>query len=316
MGVFFLTCVLLFVWQLYRGPIAIPFLKPYIIKALNHDDGDYQVTLDSVNLEFVRDIKPIRIIATNVTYRKKGDELVINAPKTSVSFSIRALLQGVVAPSSIEVIKPTVYIFTTYGVDKEKQPDTINQKKLEYYFDSLKDFLERFNSEDNAYPESFINDIDIQSAEVEFHEVDLGRKWVLSDVNYRFDRGLTGLETDINALVKFDNISSSLGLEAVYRTVSNKVALRFYFSDVILADLMELIDSQNQSPENFRVEVPTNGKIDILLNVDNVIKNRNDLGKGLPHTARPLAEQRMFPETELPSKTSSSPPHPMPSSTR
>ena len=138
-GVIFLIMLLMFVWQLYRGSIAVPFLKPYIIKALNHDDSQYQVTLDSVNLELVRSIKPLRIIANNVVYKKNGEELVINAPRTSVSFSIKALLHGVIAPSSIEIYKPTVYVFTDYGSKKEKTTN-INQKKAEYYFDVMQDF--------------------------------------------------------------------------------------------------------------------------------------------------------------------------------
>ena len=105
-GTAFLALLLIFLWQLYRGPIAVPFLKPYIIKALNHDDAEYQVTLDSVNIELVRSIQPIKIIANNVTYRKNDETFVVTAPKTSVSFSIRALLHGVVAPSSIEVNRP------------------------------------------------------------------------------------------------------------------------------------------------------------------------------------------------------------------
>ncbi len=282
-GVFCLICILLFVWQLYRGPIAIPFLKPYIIKALNHDDADYQVTLDSVNLEFVRSIKPLRIIANNVVYRRTDDEVVVNAPKTSVSFSIKALLQGIIAPSAVEVINPTIYIFTSYGVDKEKQHDEINQKKLAYYFDYIDDFLERFNSEDNSYPESFINDIDIRGAEVEFHEVDLGRKWVLSDVNYRFDRNLASLETEVNSLVKFNesDVLSSLGIEAVYRPLSDRLALRFYFSDVIPENLIGLFDAQNQKTDAFEVAVPLHGQIETLINVKKVAKNRNNLLKSI-----------------------------------
>lgn len=99
-GVVFLVLLLLFIWQLYRGPVAVPFLKPYIIKALNHDDSEYQVTVDAVNLELVRSIQPIKIIANNVVYKKNDGTFIINAPKTSVSFSIRALLRGVIAPSS------------------------------------------------------------------------------------------------------------------------------------------------------------------------------------------------------------------------
>ena len=68
LGVICLVMLLILIWQLYRGSIAMPFLKPYIIKALNHDDAEYQVSLDSVNLELVRSIRgsfpDVPIIAT------------------------------------------------------------------------------------------------------------------------------------------------------------------------------------------------------------------------------------------------------------
>lgn len=275
-GVIFLVLLLLFLWQLYRGPIAIPFLKPYIIKALNHDDTEYQVTVDSVNLELVRSIKPLRIIANNVVYRKTDDELVINAPKTSVSFSIKALLKGVIAPSSIEVVKPTVYIFTTYGVEKDRKEE-VNRKKLEYYFDGMQEFLERFNSEDKSYPESYINDIDIINAEVEFHEVDLGHKWVLSDVNYRFDRNLTNLETEVNALLKFNDVPSSLGVEATYRPKANKVELQFYFSDLVPSDLLKLMDEPDAETDFYKINVPLNGSVNAVVNLKEVVKHKNNL---------------------------------------
>ena len=82
LGVVFLVMLLILIWQLYRGSITVPFLKPYIIKALNHDDTEYQVTLDSVNLELVRSIRPLRIIANNVVYRKADGTVAVNAPKT------------------------------------------------------------------------------------------------------------------------------------------------------------------------------------------------------------------------------------------
>lgn len=278
-GVIFLIMLLMFVWQLYRGSIAVPFLKPYIIKALNHDDSQYQVTLDSVNLELVRSIKPLRIIANNVVYKKNGEELVINAPRTSVSFSIKALLHGVIAPSSIEIYKPTVYVFTDYGSKKEKTTN-INQKKAEYYFDVMQDFLERFNSDDNSYPESYINNINIEDAAVEFHEVDLGRKWVLRDVNYHFDRGFTQLSTSIRAGMQFDGQPASVGLELIYRPSLNKVALQLYFSDIIPANLLEFITAENHN-KKYKIEIPLNGQIEALINLDEVLQNKNDLLKSV-----------------------------------
>ncbi len=278
-GVIFLVMLLMFVWQLYRGSIAVPFLKPYIIKALNHDDAQYQVTVDSVNLELVRSIKPLRIIANNVVYKKDGGELVINAPRTSVSFSIKALLHGVIAPSSVEIDSPTVYLFTDYGSKKE-ETENISRKKAEYYYDVLQEFLERFNSEDNSYPESYINNISIEDAAVEFHEVDLGKKWVLSDVNYHFDRGFTQLSTSIRAGLQFNGQPASVGLELIYRPLINKMALQLYFSDIIPADLLEFLLSSRRS-KSYKVNVPLNGQIEALVNLDNIAKNKENLLKSV-----------------------------------
>ena len=205
-SVVLLVGLLLFIWQLYRGSIALPFLKPYIIRALNHDDSDYLVSLDGVNLELVRSVQPLRIIANNVTYKKEGS-ITINAPRVSLSFSLKALLHGVIAPSSIDIDQPQIYIFSRYNVEPNKSTEELSRKKLEYYFEQAESFWDHFNSEDDAYPESYINSINITKADVELLEVDFGKKWQFSDVNYSFDRGFGKLSTEINALMPFKDSS-------------------------------------------------------------------------------------------------------------
>ena len=279
-GVIFLAFFLLFLWQLYRGPVQVPFLKPYIIKALNHDDSQYQVTLDSVNIELVRSIKPLKIIANNVDYRKSDGSFVITAPRTSLSFSIRALLRGIIAPSSIEVSKPSVYVFTDYGI-KEENKNEVNQKKIEYYFDSFEDFIDRFNSEDKVYPESYINDIAIENASVEFHEVDLGRKWVFSDLNYTFERNFSNIETNFNALIKANGHESSLGLEAEYRPFSNKIGLQFYFSELFPNDIIESILGEEEAQKFIKISVPLSGRVDTLIDFAEVLKNKDNIIQSL-----------------------------------
>lgn len=275
-GVVFLSLLLLFIWQLYRGPIELPFLKPYIIRALNHDESQYQVSVDSVNIELVRSIQPIKIIANNVVYKKTDDSFVINAPKTSVSFSIRALLRGVIAPSSMEINNPSVYIFNTYGVDKNKTEE-INKKKIAYYFDAFEEFIDRFNSHDNLYPESYINEVSIRNATVELHEVDLGRKWAFSDVNYHLERNLTNIATEVNALIKLRNQIASVGLEGEYRTLNNKLALDFYFSDLVPDALAETFLEPQTAQELYKINLPVNGRISTLINFNEVLKHQDDI---------------------------------------
>ena len=275
-GVVFLGLLLLFIWQLYRGPIELPFLKPYMIRALNHDDTQYQVSVESVNIELVRSIQPIKIIANNVVYRKTDDSFIINAPKTSVSFSIRALLRGIVAPSSMVVNNPSIYIFNNYGIDKSNTQE-VNKKKIAYYFDAFEDFIERFNSSDNLYPESYIDEVSVRNASVELHEVDLGRKWVFSDVNYHLERNLTNISTEISALMKLRNQIASVGLEGEYRMLNNKLALDFYFSDLVPEALTETFLDEQSAKDFYKINLPVNGRISTLVNFNEVIKHKDDI---------------------------------------
>ena len=275
-GVVLLVGLLLFIWQLYRGSIALPFLKPYIVRALNHDDTDYLVTLDSVNLELVRSVQPLRIIANNVVYKKEG-VVTVNAPKVSLSFSITALLRGIIAPSIIEVEQPKIYVFNHYGVKAENSSSEISQKKLEYYFDMAEDFWDHFNSLDNTYPESYINVIRINKADVELLEVDLGKKWLFSDVNYSFERGLRKLKTEINALMPFDKSTSSLGLAVDYDYNDAQAKLKFYFSDLIPANLLQILTPAGAENDFVNIRVPLHGNLTTALNLKDLAEYKSDI---------------------------------------
>ena len=276
--------LLLFFWTLYKGPISVPYLKPYIIQALNYDESDYSVGIGDVNLELVRSVQPLRITAEDINLKKKDGTFAISAPKLYMSFSLRALLKGIVAPSDVSLDSPTAYIFADYGVEKE-HIDEANKKKLAFYVDKFKDFLNNYNSPEKIYPESYVNNINIKGAEVEFHEVDLGRKWMLSDLNLEFSRNLVNLELNADALVNLNDKVASVGFESEYHAASDKLDLEVYFSDLNLSDIMDSFENKNADTEQsvFRIEVPVNGKVsteidgsEILLHPENAAAYLSD----------------------------------------
>lgn len=210
-----LIVFLLFIWTLYRGPISVPYLKPYIVQALNYDENEYTLDIGDVNIELVRSIQPLRVTAKDIVLKKNDDTINITAPKLYLSFSLRALIKGIIAPSDISFENPSVSIFASYGVEEERI-NQINRKKLTFYVNQLKNFLNKYNAAEKIYPESFVNSIIIKNGEIEFHEVDLGRKWVLSDTSLEFNRNLINMEINANALVNINDKIASAGFEAVY----------------------------------------------------------------------------------------------------
>lgn len=281
--------LLLFFWTLYKGPISVPYLKPYIIQALNYDESDYSVGIGDVNLELVRSVQPLRITAEDINLKKKDGTFAISAPKLYLSFSLRALLKGIVAPSDVSLDSPTVYIFADYGVEKE-HIDEANKKKLAFYVDKFKDFLNNYNSPEKIYPESYVNNINIKGAEVEFHEVDLGRKWMLSDLNLEFSRNLVNLELNADALVNLNDKVASVGFESEYHAASDKLDLEVYFSDLNLSDIMDSFENKNADTEQsvFRVEVPVNGKVSTEIDVSEILLHPENAAAYLSDAVRKI----------------------------
>lgn len=275
LGVALLLSLLYLLWILYQGPLSVPFLKPYIMQALNSEDSEFSVNVGEVNLELVRSIQPVKIIANDVVFRQNDDEFSVHTPKLSLSFSIRALLKGIVAPSSVTFENPEIAVFTTYGVEKDKVNEA-NKKKLQFYFEWFEDFLDRFNSEDDIYPESFINEITVNNAEVEFHEVELGRKLGFQDVNFHFERNLTNLEIAVGGLLDMQDRMATLKIGGEYRPGSNKLALKLDFSDLVLSDIIS-----NWGGEYPKIEVPVEGNVSALINFSEILAHKDNLIGGL-----------------------------------
>lgn len=263
--------LLLFLWTLYKGPVSVPYLKPYIIQALNYDENDYKVDIGDVNIEFVRSIQPLRVTAENISLIKKDDSINIEAPKLYMSFSLRALMKGIIAPSDISLINPSVNISTSYGVEEDNIGES-GRKKLQFYVERINEFLDHYNSADKMYPESYVNNIAIKNGEVEFNELDFGRVWLLSDVNFEFNRNFINMDVSANALVNINDKMASAGFEGKYHASDDKLDLEVYFSDLILSDIMSTFNETTE--ENLlsviSIEVPVNGKLNTTINLQDV----------------------------------------------
>ena len=270
-GVALLLSLLYLLWILYQGPLSVPFLKPYIMQAFNSEDNQFSMNIGEVNLELVRSIQPIKIIAKDVSFRTDTDSFTVKAPKLSLSFSVRALLKGVIAPSSVSLENPQIAVFTTYGVEKDKTNE-VNKKKVQLYFDWFEEFLERFNSKDDIYPESFINEIAVTGAELEFHEVDLGRKWSFKDVNFTFERNLFDLDIKIGGLLDLKDRLATLNLNTIYQVTDNKLLLNLGFSDLMLSDMVDFVSTN--AP---KINVPIDGQFNAAINFTDILQDKKDV---------------------------------------
>ncbi|MEE2655638.1 MAG: AsmA-like C-terminal domain-containing protein [Pseudomonadota bacterium] len=95
-------------WRLSQGPVPLNFLSSHIESALNGYESPVRVKITGTNLTWAgwdRNLD-IRLIDTKVT--GENGQVIAKAPEVSISFSLRALLSGVLAPTKLELIRPSL----------------------------------------------------------------------------------------------------------------------------------------------------------------------------------------------------------------
>jgi len=296
-----LILFLILLWHLGKGPIKVNFLRPYIMQALTNETSSYDINIKSVNLELVHSVQPIKIIAKDVSFKDNENSYEVNTPRLSLSFSARALLKGLLAPSSINLENPQIKITTSYNKesfnpkpsnleDTSLNTDTVlneaNLKKIEFYFEQFEDFLERFNSPEKLYIESFINDIKITDAEVLMKELETNKQFQFTDADISFSRGITDISLKIDSAVKFNDRVSGMDMGLKYRLLNGEVTYKFNFSDLVITDLYDLIVPTKGDLEF--VDVPVNAQLTAIIDFGNVLKNKDHFADNLSSNIKTL----------------------------
>lgn len=109
-------------WRLSSGPIALDFLTPYIQEALTAPDGSVTVRLDGTALALGSGKFTLELRAMGVSaYLGESARPVASVPEMALSLSGKALLNGVIAPNSITLLRPKLHLVR--GADGRLQLD-------------------------------------------------------------------------------------------------------------------------------------------------------------------------------------------------
>lgn len=92
--------------KLSMGPLSVGFIAPYIVNALEPEDGSLQVSLDDAVLTWGGWERSLQLRAISVKVADAAGDLRAEIPELTIGLSARALLDGQLAPTSLEVVGP------------------------------------------------------------------------------------------------------------------------------------------------------------------------------------------------------------------
>ncbi len=97
-------------WRLHSGPLELEFLTPHLEEALSDPDSGFVVDIDQTVLVWAGWRQAIDILATDVRVTGVEGEALARVPELSFGLSLRALVRGNLAPTSLDAASPVIRI--------------------------------------------------------------------------------------------------------------------------------------------------------------------------------------------------------------
>ena len=97
-------------WRLHAGPVPLEFLTPYLEESLKTEGRGYTVDIDETVAVWAGWRNAVDIVATNVTVTTPDGSTLARVPELSLGLSLRALIRGNLAPTSLDAVGPSVRV--------------------------------------------------------------------------------------------------------------------------------------------------------------------------------------------------------------
>jgi hypothetical protein len=104
-------------WRLHTGPVGLEFLTPRLEEALKTEGRGYEVDIEKTEAVWAGWSNAIDIVATNVVVTAPDGLTLARIPQLSLGLSVRALLRGNLAPTSLDAIGPSIRVIRRQNGD-------------------------------------------------------------------------------------------------------------------------------------------------------------------------------------------------------
>lgn len=187
-------------WRLtHEGPIHLRFISPYIERSIAQADKNFKVGVEDTVLAWAGWERALDVRAINLHVRDRQGRDIAILPEVSLTFSARAMLRGLMAPSKVEILAPDIALrrradgVLMFG-SRQLGQDSAEQGDPGVALAELLDDLLEGQNPDN--PRGYLNAIAVLDGHVTIADRVAGLTWEATHVNFDMERqehsGLSG----------------------------------------------------------------------------------------------------------------------------
>ena len=222
-------------WLLSQGPISLSFLTPFVERALSRGDGTLDIDVDDTVIAWAGWRRTVDLQMRGVHVLGAGGRLILEVPEASVSFSARALLRGMIAPTAIDVSGVKLHLRRTrdgavrFGfADIGAEEDATGPVLLS----------ELLAPPDPDRSLGYLQRLSIIDANIEISDEVSGRTWSARDAEITLLRDQAGLRAGVVAAVDLGAARPSrVNATGVYHAAAAQLATSTQLLDLELSTL-------------------------------------------------------------------------------
>lgn len=225
------------IWKLSKAPQSIRFLLPYAEEVVNRPDMAVRVELDDLILAWGGWERALDIRAIGVRLKPKGTETIARIREVSVSFSLRALVRGRLAPTSLEVLRPRVVLVREadgrvgmgFGDAAAEEAQSGTMQILPLLLEELSGAPQPGSSL------RYLNRVSVLDADLRIDDRKAGAMWTARDADISLRRAPQGLRARFDLRLELGNEGPAVSGTADYMSGGDRVAVDLRFSGIDLA---------------------------------------------------------------------------------
>jgi hypothetical protein len=251
-------------WRLSSGPISLDFLTPYIEQALVAPDGSYRAKLDRTVLAWAGWKRPVDLRVRGVHVLGAKGQVLANLPEVAIKLSARALLRGVVAPTSLEIFGARVHLrrLADGKLDLELGDQTASSGQAPIGSLLIQDLL---GPVDPNRPISYLRRIRITRADLVIEDSHWDTSWKAQLGYLTLARSRDGIQADAALDLLADGATAHLSASGDYEAALRRMTLQLTFGDLEPAAFAR---AAPQLASLARVALPLGGAITAKLGPD------------------------------------------------
>ena len=164
---------------LHRGPVPLDFMTPHLEAMLNAQGSGFAVDIDRTLIVWAGWRDAIDIRATNVSVQAADGSNLARVPELSLGLSLRALVRGRLAPTSLKAIGPRIRVVRRETGDfalgfagrpqDDAEPRHRGQAVVQFLVDEL------LGEPDPTRPFGYLIEVSVEDGEIAFEDRVAGR---------------------------------------------------------------------------------------------------------------------------------------------